>query len=755
MQNTAKRQMFTKKRVAGGVSLLLILALLIGGTFAWTNNHQHRLNPLRGGEFVDVTLNDNFNPPDRWGMGNALQTKQVSVTNPATSADGVPTTDMVFARLQFREFFQRFAMAPVLNAAGDPILFAAFASGANIGHFMTYAQATAAGLNYIPVRVLRNTTTGQIQTDGVSNPATAAPAGFEIVGIFAQTQNAEIRNGIYGKIMYVGQNNEVFFDAGQGTAPAMQPIDWAGTTSVAHVGDTHCHYGNQLACLYHVYLWGGQNSPATSNIQANGTGPAHTRQYVRWNLGATVMTMAEWLAEPVLPSSVWVIDPVDGWAYWVAPIAPGATTPNIMDSIQLLQNPGANFDYHIHIHMEAAVLGTLEDWRPTASTGGNQVIDALLLFGEFWERVFDVHGPGGVPAPYRVGDSNGFPVVVDPDGYITICAVNFPCAQLRYALQNGLETTMFNWIGGGAVVPDVSTTWHTNHTQPAVDTNGDGRLSPAEMNAVTTLFLSNVRVVGTELVAGGRPITSAIGLELFPNLTDIELISNALTSYRKGRQPGLERLNLQSNYGLQNINISANNGLRYFSINHNASIDSVNVSENINMERLLVSNTNLSSLDVTGLTSLVRLHANNINAPTIVGLGDARANFAYLNFTGSMATSIDLSNFPALIYANLQNSRYLTSINVSGSTSLESLRLENTALTSLDVSGLTLNALRVDGTAANPMNLAWIDITGTTFTDINEFRFQHNGAIEIRGAAGRTFTHATRHLAGNTITVID
>jgi len=53
------------------------------------------------------------------------------------------------------------------------------------------------------------------------------------------------------------------------------------------------------------------------------------------------------------------------------------------------------------------------------------------------------------------------------------------------------------------------------------------------------------------------------------------------------------------------------------------------------------------------------------------------------------------------------------------------------------------------------MQLSEIDITGTAIADNSNFRFQYNGNITITGAAGRTFTNATFHLAGNTITYVN
>ena len=97
-------------------------------------------------------------------------------------------------------------------------------------------------------------------------------------------------------------------------------------------------------------------------------------------------------------------------------------------------------------------------------------------------------------------------------------------------------------------------------------------------------------------------------------------------------------------------------------------------------------NNNLTSLDVSGLTSLanLRCHYNNLTSLDVSGLTSLTTLYCYYN----NLTSLDVSGLTALTYLNCQNNS-LTSLDVSGLTALTYLSCQSNSLTSLDVSGLT------------------------------------------------------------------
>ena len=175
MSETTKKNK-DSNRIATVMAVVLSLALILAGTYAYTDFAQHSTNPFSGGEEVSVTLNDNYTPPVEWLSGQTIN-KQVSVTNTDQSNRNV------YVRLQLKEYMESYNLVPV-QENGENVLFATYADGANKGKFMTWADAVAAGYEYTEYIV-----------NGVS---------------YARTSNDELRNGIYGKAMYIYSDLNIY-----------------------------------------------------------------------------------------------------------------------------------------------------------------------------------------------------------------------------------------------------------------------------------------------------------------------------------------------------------------------------------------------------------------------------------------------------------------------------------------------------------------------------------------------------------------
>jgi hypothetical protein len=379
-----KKKVFTRKRVTGALSVILVVALLLGGTYAWTNFDLHKTNGTRGGERNDVTLNDAFTPPEEWEEGQTID-KKVSVTNPRAS------TDPVYVRLQFKEYFEMYEIELVNNGS----LFATYADGPNKGEFMTWADAEAGGYDYTKYAVT--------YADGSTED-------------FALTQNAEIRDGIYGKAMYIPGELKVFSDTD--TAPTKAPYP-----DQDHAPQS----ADNLECKYPVHIWG------NCDIGEIG-GTKKIDDYISWTLGEYVKTMDEWVDEGRPAGDFWILDTTDGWAYWANAIGPNNSTENIMESITLDNMPGANFEYYIHIDMEAVSFDDLDTLASKGtSADGQDVIDMLkgIIKIDNPEDKFDAGNDvflklkpvPEVPGGYEVLGDDGksqSPVqyIYDPDGSI-------------------------------------------------------------------------------------------------------------------------------------------------------------------------------------------------------------------------------------------------------------------------------------------------------------------------------------------------
>jgi len=402
-----KKKVFTRKRVAGALSIVLVVALLLGGTYAWQNFDQHKTNLAKGGQFVDVTLNDSYTPPDRWIEGQTLD-KEVSVTNPENS------TDPIYVRLQFKEYFEKYNMDLVTDGGSLPVLFATYADGPNKGDFMTWADAQAGGYDYIKYTVT--------YADGTKAD-------------FARTQDAEIRDGIYGKEMYIQSELKVYGD------PAPEKADYPNQ-------DHDLQSADNLECQYPVHIWGDDGcqigyAPDGDTIH----------DYISWALNdAKVMTMTEWKAADMPTGDFWVLDTTDGWAYWANPIQPGQSTENIMESIKLDHMPGSQFEYYIHIDQQAV---TLNDLGLFESDGGGVSPDGQLLLDALALNIAISPNPAPVMNP---GDSQQFTATV---------------------------TGLYN--------PGQDVTWSVSgNTDPttAIDEDGNLVLGPYEQGPVTVIATS-------------------------------------------------------------------------------------------------------------------------------------------------------------------------------------------------------------------------------------------------------------------------
>jgi len=79
-----------------------------------------------------------------------------------------------------------------------------------------------------------------------------------------------------------------------------------------------------------------------------------TRHYARRTLGAEIMLMADWMAAGSPVGNFWVWD-VDGWFYWARPLPAEQATGLILNSITLRTNPSDQWFYAIFIDAEMAV----------------------------------------------------------------------------------------------------------------------------------------------------------------------------------------------------------------------------------------------------------------------------------------------------------------------------------------------------------------------------------------------------------------
>lgn len=214
--------------------------------------------------------------------------------------------------------------------------------------------------------------------------------------------------------------------------------------------------------------------------------------------------------------------------------------------------------------------------------------------------------------------------------------VNIPDSNLKNKL---LSSTATNNIANNSTGSSIK-----------IDANNDGEIQISEALAVEKL---NAESYG---------ITNISGLEAFSNLKELNLMSNNLTSYNLSF-PVLASLNISHNY-----------------------ISSIDVT---NCPLLL-------SIDITGNN----LTTQALNSNSIVNLTTGGLQLQNLNLQGTPAVkkvSISFSNLQTINGANMPfleeleiaNAPKLSQFNLNGSLKLESLTMQYTGLTNLDLTNLT------------------------------------------------------------------
>ena len=177
------------------------------------------------------------------------------------------------------------------------------------------------------------------------------------------------------------------------------------------------------------------------------------------------------------------------------------------------------------------------------------------------------------------------------------------------------------------------------------------------------------------------------------------------------------------------------------------------------------SNSNVTSVDFSGLTALINLDIGN-NQITSVSVPNTLQTFycqynqltsfnvsgftslVDINIEGNPLTSINISN-TAITSLDCTGNSALTSLNVSGCTALATLRCESASITSLDVSGLTsLTFLYCPNTTLTSLNASGCPNLNTLYCDGS-----HLGTINITGHQPSTFVY-TPQAGGYTPTVI-
>ena len=203
------------------------------------------------------------------------------------------------------------------------------------------------------------------------------------------------------------------------------------------------------------------------------------------------------------------------------------------------------------------------------------------------------------------------------------------------------------------------------------DTNGDGKLSAAECEAVQCIDLFEMKIT---------KVADMTGIEHFTNLHELIACGNQITALDLSGMAKLEKLDVSGCSKLQSLKLAGCSALT----------------------QLDASSCALTALDLTGCSALKTV-ACSYNALTALDVSAAE-KLTTLECSANRLTALDLSGHKELKVLTCSLNA-LTKLDLTGCTALESLDCSDNALAALDLSGCTaLNATaQGDGKAENPI----------------------------------------------------
>ena len=184
----------------------------------------------------------------------------------------------------------------------------------------------------------------------------------------------------------------------------------------------------------------------------------------------------------------------------------------------------------------------------------------------------------------------------------------------------------------------------------------------------------------TEVVTGGNT-----KLNLFALYNN-----NSLQSVDASNMPSLSTLQTYYSPNIQTINTTNSPNLNDFNGLSNGSLQNfIGLSDNSKLQRFWASGSKIESYDFSKMTNLSNVNLASAAVKEIKGLSAAGANLKELQLSNTHVSSLDVSNNPNLTKLDLYNVREMTTVDVTHNPNLTYLRTTFLPLTTLDLSNNT------------------------------------------------------------------
>ena len=184
----------------------------------------------------------------------------------------------------------------------------------------------------------------------------------------------------------------------------------------------------------------------------------------------------------------------------------------------------------------------------------------------------------------------------------------------------------------------------------------------------------------TEVVTGGN---TKLNLFALYNNNSLQLVdaSNmpALTTLQTYYSPNIQTINTTNSPNLNDFNGLSNGSLQNF----------IGLSDNSKLQRFWASGSKIESYDFSKMTNLSNVNLASAAVKEIKGLSAAGANLKELQLSNTHVSSLDVSNNPNLTKLDLYNVKEMTTVDVTHNPNLTYLRTTFLPLTTLDLSNNT------------------------------------------------------------------
>ena len=184
----------------------------------------------------------------------------------------------------------------------------------------------------------------------------------------------------------------------------------------------------------------------------------------------------------------------------------------------------------------------------------------------------------------------------------------------------------------------------------------------------------------TEIVTGGNTKLNLFALYNNNSLQSVDASNMpSLTTLQTYYSPNIQTINTTNSPNLNDFNGLSNGSLQNF----------IGLSDNSKLQRFWASGSKIESYDFSKMTNLSNVNLASAAVKEIKGLSAAGANLKELQLSNTHVSSLDVSNNPNLTKLDLYNVREMTTVDVTHNPNVTYLRTTFLPLTTLDLANNT------------------------------------------------------------------